>query len=284
MNTKNFLNFDEACKILGINKNSTDEEITARYKKLAFRYHPDKNPGRVDWATDAMTHLNLAFTEVMSHRFEEEARAPEPKKKADKSEQHAQQFQQNEADEDILTKKFVQYRESAKDALYKYFQYSLFNIPMREKVSNRAIFNKIVFSLRKSYHAIRKLSQQTDDSEYLEHFDVFSKMIYHFYRASECLNILDSYREQYDVEAFRLYRKGDDYLHQAHKEIFYERHNRGYFKSDIAYSFIIQAEKIFQAAIQIFAESSWTVETQIKLDYTRSLKKYVELFFTDEAA
>ena len=289
MNSKNFLDYEQSRKILNIGADATDEEITASYKKLAFKYHPDKNPGRVEWATEAMTQLNLAFTEVMSHRFKDESRAAEPDVERqtgndEKPEPPFRSFKRDEADPDILTKKFIRHRESAKDALYRYFQYSLYRMPVREKISNQAIFNKIVYTLRKSYHAIRQLALQTDDSEFTAHFEVFTRMIFDFYRASECLNIIDSYSEQHEVEAFRLYREGDDYLHRAHKEIFYDRHNRGQFKSSMAYSLILQAEKIFQATIKIFSDSSWSVETNIKLEYTRSLKKYLELFFTDEAA
>jgi len=269
--------------LLNVTSSSTDEEISRAYKKLALRYHPDKNPQHVAWATEAMSRLNNAYASVMSHRFKHashvlDCATVKHPKATDAKKDRTKPY----IDPGILTNQFIQLRESAKDALYRYFQYNLHNIPIREKVSNQAIFNKIVFTLRKSYHSIRALKIQTDDAELLEHFNIFNSMLYNFYRASECLNIIDSYNNQYDVESYRLYREGDELLHLAHRELFYDRHNRGYFKKSMACTYINQALRTFQANLRVFPDSSWVVETGIKLDYAKSLLAYVQLFFTEE--
>jgi hypothetical protein len=272
-------------KILNVGHTATDEEISASYKKLAHKLHPDKNPHRQEWANEAMTKLNLAYAAVMSYRFKDETitKKPEPEepRPPHRGPFTARKTSKEIIDPEILTRQFINLREAAKDALYRYFQYNLSSLPIREKVANRAIFNKMVFILRKTYHAIRRLKEMTDDMELIQHFDVFSAMIYDFYRASECLNMIDSYNNQYDVEAYRIYRKGDEQLHLAHKEIFYDRHNRGQFRKAMAYSLVVDAEKIFMANLKIFPESSWVVETGIKLEYTRSLRKYIDLFYTE---
>lgn len=274
-------------RLLNVNRSATDEEIARSYKKLAFKYHPDKNPGRIQWANEAMTKLNQAYAAVMSYRFTTETPAAktspvEPIKQQKKSTVSPSGSGKPAVDPEIITNHFIQLRESAKDSLYRYFQYSLYNLTIRNKVSNQAIFNRIVDSLRKIYHAIRQLGNQTDDPEFHDHFNIFNSMLFNFYRASECLNIIDGYNNQYDVEAFRLYRQGDEHLHEAHKELFFDRHNRGYFKLGITDSLLKQAHKIFQATLSIFPESTWSVEANIKLEYVQSLKKYIELFFSDE--
>jgi hypothetical protein len=279
------MEIDNYYKFLNVSHTATDEEISAAYKKLAFKFHPDKNPHRMEWANDAMTKLNLAYAAVMSYRFNDESTVVQSaannttqKKEAPPK---AREPHKDIIDSEILTKQFINLRETAKDALYRYFQYNLFNIPNREKISNRAVFNKIVFSLRKIYHAIRHLKENTNDCELIEHFNIFTAMMFQFYRASECINIIDSYNNQYEVESYRIYRKGDEHLHDAHKEIFYDRHNRGNFKKDMAYTYVKEAEKIFQANLKVFPDSTWAVETRIKLEYAQALRKYLELFFFD---
>lgn len=56
---------------------------------------------------------------------------------------------------EYLIGRFVKAREDAKDVMYKYFQYNLYNFHRREERGNRKIYNDIIISLRKSYHLIK---------------------------------------------------------------------------------------------------------------------------------
>ena len=273
-------------KILNLQPGASDDQITRTYKKLAIKFHPDKNRDRPEWANKAMTDLNVAYTTIMSYRFKNNSTETEsqqentPQENNIKNEQ-AQFYKKKKDNKDLLIKKFVKYRESAKDSLYKFFQYNLNNLIKRENPINMGIFNRIVLSLRTVYHSINRLLKETDDKELIEHFNIFKELLYNFYRASECLNIIDSYKKQVDVDAYRQYKYGDEALHKAHKEIFYDRHNRGSFKSDIAVSFLIESIRIFKLTIIGYPESTWIVETELKLEYAESLKKYLKLFFTE---
>lgn len=47
--------------ILGIPRNASDAEIKKAYRKLAMRYHPDRNPGREKWANERFKEINEAY-------------------------------------------------------------------------------------------------------------------------------------------------------------------------------------------------------------------------------
>jgi curved DNA-binding protein CbpA len=289
------MEIEHCYRILQIGKASSDEEISRSFKAMAMKYHPDKNPERREWANEQMTVLNTAYSTLMSYRFSQgSAEAVQEMKKSEeehrakvyaereKRRSEAQNEYLREEEREYLIARFVKAREDAKDVIYRYFQYNLYNFHRREERGNRRIYNDIIVSLRKSYHLIKKYSSLTQDGELLEHFNVFGKMIFDFYRASECLNIIDSYNNSYEVDAYRMYRKGDEHLHKSEKELFFDRHNRGFFDRRKTIPGLLDAENIFRRTIQSYKDSSWAVESSIKLEYVLSLKAYISLFFTGE--
>lgn len=282
-------------RILQIGEGSTDEEISRSFKAMAMKYHPDKNPERREWANEQMTVLNTAYSTLMSYRFNqgtaeaakefkrsEEQHRAKAEEERKKRETRAYNEKVKEEEREFLISRFVKAREDAKDVLYKYFQYNLYNFHRREERGNRKIYNDIIVSLRKSYHLIKKYTTLTEDRELIEHFNVFSKMIFDFYRASECLNIIDSYNDSYEVDAYRMYRRGDEHLHRAEKELFYDRHNRGRLDRRKTAPEILDAENMFRKTLMLYRKSSWAVESEIKLEYVISLKAYITLFFSGE--
>ena len=49
-------------QILGIPKGASQDQIKKAYRKLAMQYHPDRNPGKEQWANDKFKEINEAFS------------------------------------------------------------------------------------------------------------------------------------------------------------------------------------------------------------------------------
>ncbi|HEY1405047.1 MAG TPA: J domain-containing protein [Spirochaetota bacterium] len=289
------LSIEESYKLLNVTPQSSDEEIAKSYRALALTYHPDKNRDKIEWATRIMSRINSAYTFIMSSRFRKAPTKEDEKQKPrtdtsqhiyeelrKRREEEAMQMRAEELKTEATISSFRVIREDAKEALYRFFQYSLYNIARRSMPQNSSTFNDIVRILKRAYHDIEKLVPTTTDKEVLEHLNVFQNMIFHFYRAAECLNVPDRYDNVLDIEAFRIYRQGEESLHQSHRELFYSRHNRGSFNMDQALRLADQAREFFKLTLQMYPDSTWTVETEIKLEYTEALIAYITLFFSED--
>lgn len=293
----NAISVAESYKLLNIDPSASDDLIMKSYRALALRYHPDKNPDKIEWATGVMSRINTAYTVIMSSRFKkdsehvQERKAPREEPSPDMREFQEAMRRKREAEERMRAEElkteavidmFAEIRERVKEPLYRFFQFSLYNIARREQGTNRGIFDDIVRQLKKTYHDVTELIKQTTDDEVIEHLNIYGAMIFNFYRASECLNVPDRYDNRLDIEAFRLYRRGEESLHKSHREVFFSRHNRGRFDKNDALAWAKEGREFFKHTLTFFPDSTWVVEAGIKLDYTESLISYITLFFSEE--
>ncbi len=55
--------FDDPYKVLGVSPNASDDEIKQAYRRLAKKYHPDRNPGD-PVAAKKMQEVNAAYEQI----------------------------------------------------------------------------------------------------------------------------------------------------------------------------------------------------------------------------
>ena len=54
---------DDPYKVLGVSPDATDDEIKQAYRRLAKKYHPDRNPGDAE-AAKKMQQINTAYDQI----------------------------------------------------------------------------------------------------------------------------------------------------------------------------------------------------------------------------
>ena len=65
-NSENIFDKTEAYKILGLDISATIEQVKEKYRELALRWHPDKNPTNKTQAEQMMMKINLAYETIMA--------------------------------------------------------------------------------------------------------------------------------------------------------------------------------------------------------------------------
>lgn len=105
------MEYKDYYKILGVDKKATQEDIKKAYRKLAVKYHPDKNPGDKK-AEEKFKEINEA-NDVLSDA--------EKRKKYDELGENWQYYQQGANMSDFFNAQQSRKRRGGKQAEYEYY-------------------------------------------------------------------------------------------------------------------------------------------------------------------
>ncbi|CAG8814371.1 6643_t:CDS:1 [Cetraspora pellucida] len=111
-------NFMKYYKILEINKNAKKKEIKYVYRKLALRWHPDKNQNNIQ-STEKFKEINEAYEILIEYIKEKEKKIQKKnikkKHKTEFKKQQTKEKQKKKKEENIIKKKQEEIKKQAKE-------------------------------------------------------------------------------------------------------------------------------------------------------------------------
>ncbi len=68
-------------KVLGLEEGATEKEIRAAFRRLAVRYHPDKNPDRRSWSEEKFRQIYAAYETLLAQLERQKRKSKTPRKR-----------------------------------------------------------------------------------------------------------------------------------------------------------------------------------------------------------
>ncbi|MFN5912609.1 MAG: J domain-containing protein [Bacteroidota bacterium] len=99
--------------LLGLDESASDQEVRRRYRTLAMRYHPDKNPSPE--AAEKFIRITEAYESILDRRNEHSTRRKEPANQYEKERQHKERvmearrrYQEQQRKEQLENERYYQ--------------------------------------------------------------------------------------------------------------------------------------------------------------------------------
>jgi curved DNA-binding protein CbpA len=161
-------------EVLGVRKDGSPEEIRASFRRLAKKYHPDRNAGRAKWAEQKIRVIIQAYDTLMDR----DARAAYDRKLR----------QEQDPDEDA-------YRQSLRERIGD--PYAEARLVLEDLLNERGDEAITVFERARDRLGDFDLSKYLDSRDYLDCLFLLGE---EYERAGDWKQALDFYHKVYDLE------------------------------------------------------------------------------------
>lgn len=209
------MEYRHSLKILGLTEQSSLAELTAIFRKLVKKYHPDLNQDKPEWSNQKMLFLNEAYNSA--HQYlslppaEREKRKPVPV---------------NEEKPVINNLSFSKGVSLAMSFLHEgiglYYQYGLENIALRQEGTRRSRFRSSVRRIKKSFAILKPVAELHLSKYELQQLEIIVNFIRHFYKSIHISSLRAADSTRYERNAYQHYLFGSKMVDNVIKEIMFK--------------------------------------------------------------
>ena len=246
------MDIETALKIFRISDQDSIKELNSSYRRLVLKYHPDRNPHRLEWSHKAMTRLNAAYeTAVRQLSLASKKKTAIP----------------TAARRDTIRPDVYSAIRQAFDltlsGIFEFYQYGLENIHIRAAGSPRVHY---VAAVRKTRNGTARLASIVRSS--ITTYERSSVAPLHDFASAFCSSMRISHTASpnasaYDTKAYRHYRTGTEYLDHAIQSFLFPETMNPKKKHSMPECLAVSNYE-FLTVITAFPDSAWITESVIK--------------------
>ena len=327
----------ECYKLLEVPRNSSDEEITKAFYKLAKKFHPDANPDNVDWANKKMASINEAYNKIVEyrkdgtghfdrnlgdflkdilkgfrfHKQEEDRKQQEffkkhgvynhkenteyTKTQTQYHQKHTQgHYHQKQSDfpsfEELkgvyerrqeiiqkISKIFKIKRDAVDHGMFMYYQFKLYILPQREHGLGRTKFGDSKRYIKRGLKAIEELHNKCPLPDVRQELALYINFVKNFILAFDCKDYIKSYKNMYEVQAFRYYRSGSEKMNEAFSYLFFKtKAEKNVYQKVNVWPLLMLALQDFIFINEKYSKSNFARDAKIKANLIEQFYKLYE--------
>jgi len=225
-------------------------ELNQSYRKLAHKYHPDRNPGKESWAHQAMSRINEAYDVAVDYlgalRYEEIESRLDSEIRAHHN----------------FMAVFVNVANRVLDGMFTYYQYGLSNPHQRTSGTPRLRYRQAVKMISAAISRLSELRAPNEVDQ--ETLTTFFKFAQSFLQCMQIDRVHSPSSPRSDQLAYRHYHLASDALDNAIR--------RGFFREELSKPGEMASPQAlsvgmneYMAVLTQYSQSSWVVETVLRL-------------------
>ena len=258
----------QTLNILGLTENSSLQELTAVFRKLVKKYHPDLNQDKPEWSNQKMLFLNEAYDSAYEY-------LTKPKTERDSTEN----IEEKKAKTDknlTFSKGMAHSLRFLYDGISIYYQYGLENIALRFEGTRRNRFRSSIRRIKKSFSILKPVAELHLNKTELNQLEIVVNFIRHFYKSLHITDLRPKDNSRYERKAFQHLQYGSKLVDNVIKELMFKEFMELYKQGRLTEN-IKLAEAELNAVIIDYSDALCLREAEIKKELLLSFLDVAEM-------